>query len=149
MKVLIPTILFFGMCVLLFSCKSNAKVTSLDSYTKNMIAFSTGGGFTGVETIFTVLENGQVFSASGLDPKKTVAFGSLPTKTTKSFFEKVNQINWAKNPINDPGNLYHTLSFGTNGNMKKQVWGGGKETPSKEITDLYYELSNTINALKK
>jgi hypothetical protein len=149
MKVLLPVILFFSFSLLLVACKTNAKVTSLDSYTKNMIAFSTGGGFTGVETIFTVLENGQVFSASGLDPKKTVAFGNIPTKTTKSFFEKANQINWAKDPINDPGNLYHTLSFGTNGSMKKQVWGGGKETPSKEITDLYYELSNTINALKK
>lgn len=149
MKAIIPAILFFGMCVLLFSCKSSAKVTSLDTYTKNMISFSTGGGFTGVETIFTLLENGQVFSASGLDPKKTVAFGQLPTKTAKAFFEKANQINWTKEPLNDPGNIYHTLSFGTNGNAVKQVWGGGKATPSKEITDLYYELSNTINALKK
>jgi hypothetical protein len=149
MKVLTPVLLIFGMCVMLMSCKSNAKVTSLDNYTKNMIAFSTGGGFTGVETIFTILENGQVFSASGLDPKKTMLFGKLPVKATKSFFEKANQINWEKEAINDPGNLYHTLSFGTNGSMKKQVWGGGKETPSKEITDLYYELSNAINALKK
>jgi hypothetical protein len=88
MKVLTPVLLIFGMCVMLMSCKSNAKVTSLDNYTKNMIAFSTGGGFTGVETIFTILENGQVFSASGLDPKKTMLFGKLPVKAAKSFLKK-------------------------------------------------------------
>lgn len=114
-----------------------------------MISFSTGGGFTGAETIFTLLENGQVFSASGMAPEKALPIATLPSKSIKGFFEKVNQINWAKEAINDPGNMYHTLSFGTNGNMKKQIWGGGKETPSKEITDLYYELSNTLNALKK
>lgn len=114
-----------------------------------MISFSTGGGFTGSETIFTILENGQIFSASGIAPDKAVPFGNLSSKTTKAIFEKINQINWAKNPINDPGNLYHTLSFGTKGNMIKQIWGGGKETPAKEITDVYYEISKQINGLKK
>jgi hypothetical protein len=149
MKFLISATLIFGLAFFAVSCKTNAKVTSLDNYTKNMIAFSTGGGFTGAETIFTVLENGQIFSASSLNPSQALPLGKLPTKSAKAFFEKVNQINWAKTPINDPGNVYHTLSFGTKENMIKQVWGGGKETPSKEITDLYYELSNTINALKK
>jgi hypothetical protein len=88
MKVLTPVLLIFGMCVMLMSCKSNAKVTSLDNYTKNMIAFSTGGGFTGVETIFTILENGQVFSASGLDPKKTIAVWKITHESRQVFFRK-------------------------------------------------------------
>ena len=149
MKTVLSATFIFCLVFFVLSCKTNAKVSSPSAYTKNMIAFSTGGGFTGVETVFTILENGQVFSASALTPDKATPIAQLPSKVVKAFFEKVNQINWAKEAINDPGNIYHTLSYGTNGNMKKQVWGGGKETPSKEITDLYYELSNAINALKK
>lgn len=55
-----------------------------------------------METCFTILENGQVFSASGLDPKKTMLFGKLPVKAAKSFLKKQNQINWEKEAINDP-----------------------------------------------
>lgn len=75
--------------VLITSCKSSEKVVAISDYKKNMLVVSTGGGFTGAEAIFTILENGQVFSASGFTPEKVTALGQLNTKTVKSLFLKL------------------------------------------------------------
>jgi len=149
MKLFITTPQLILVFSFLFSCKTQQTITTPEQFSKNIISFSSGGGFTGAETIYTILENGQVFSSSGLDTKKFTLLSALPKKQVKAIFEKTLQINWAKDAINDPGNIYHTLSFGTTKDMKKQVWGGGKQSPSKEITDLYYELNTIINPKTK
>ncbi len=141
--------LFSVAIVLMASCKSVEKVTSITEYKKNMLVVSSGGGFTGAETIFTILENGQVFSSSGFTPDKTTSIGQLKAKVVKELFIKAGNIDWDKIAINDPGNMYKTLSFGKNEQMKKQVWGGSKASPPADFINLYDEIKVLVSTFKK
>lgn len=131
------------------SCKSSEKVATIAEYKKNILAISSGGGFTGAETIYTILENGQVFSSSGFAPDKTTAIGQLKVKEVKDLFLKASKIDWTKLSINDPGNMYKTLSFGKNEQMKKQVWGGNNAIASTDFINLYEEINKLVKPLKK
>lgn len=135
--------------VLMTSCKSSEKVSALADYKKNMLTVSSGGGFTGAEMILTLLENGQVFSSSGFAPDKVTELGQLKSKEVKNIFSKASKIDWKSTSINEPGNMYKTLSFGKNGSMSKQTWGGSSAVPSAELLNLYEEINQLVKPLIK
>lgn len=126
------------------SCKNQQKVASLNDYKNNIISFGSGGGFAGTETTYSVLENGQVFVSTGLATMTTTKFKSISKKQAKILFEKAAKIDWSKPTINDPGNIYYTLGYGKGDAATKQIWGNNQVQPSKEITELYTELSQVI-----
>lgn len=126
------------------SCKSQQKIAAenLSTYSKNVITFGNGGGFASIETTYTLLENGQLFSTTGLE-NKTIALSTLNKKQTKSFFEKASKINWST-ALNAPGNTYKFIALGNQNNLSKIIWGNNQQFPTKEISELYESLITII-----
>ncbi|MBK8353298.1 MAG: hypothetical protein IPL21_17070 [Saprospirales bacterium] len=116
----------------------------MNDYKNNIISFGSGGDFAGTETTYSILENGQVFVSTGLATMTTTKFNSISKKQAKILFEKAAKIDWSKPTINDPGNIYYTLGYGKGDAATKQIWGNNQVQPSKEITELYTELSQVI-----
>lgn len=134
----------FAALVLLSSCKTNQKVTSLNDYKNNIISFGSGGGFTGEETIYSLLENGQIFVSKGLVTKTTNLHSTISKKEAKALFEKALKIDFTKESINAPSNKYYTLSFGKYNEAKQLIWGNNVQSPSTQIKELYDELITII-----
>lgn len=136
-KILFLTLVFFS------ACKASQKAISLTEYKDNIISFSTGGGFTGEETTYYILENGQLYVEKGVVEKSTKLFSTLSKKETKVLFEKASKLNWSKQ-INASGNIYHTIAFGKYNESKKIIWGNNQESPSEDILKFYTELNSII-----
>lgn len=137
-------LIFLITAISIYACKAQKNITSLNDYKNNIISFSSGGGFTGIETSYFILENGQVYTSTGVAANTITKFTTISKKQTKSLFEKAAKIDWLKPAVNDPGNIYYTLSFGKNNEMKKQIWGNKQQNPSQDILDFYTELNKII-----
>lgn len=105
---------------------SSSKIPAQESYT----LLGDGGGFTGVETIYKIWDNGRI-------EKDGQILGRIPAdemqqlKTNKATLQ-LDQIEWVK-----PGNIYHLLEFSQGGMAKRMVW-DPYDTEHPKPLELYY-----------
>lgn len=103
------------------------------------IVFGDGGGFAGIETSYTLLENGQFFKQVGVDGAMT-ELKSIKSKEAKKLFDKVNSLQLFKLDIEKPGNLYYFLRQVTDHLDSRVTWGAGDYLPPEGIVSVYKEL---------
>lgn len=110
------------------------------------ILFGSGGGFTGVETTYILMENGQLFQAN-LD-ETFVELHVLDKSTTKDFFDRLTDCNMAEMDFNKPGNMYFFLEEKGKKVNKRLVWGDQRSgRPSDMVHKLHGELIRTVRDL--
>ncbi len=103
------------------------------------IVFGDGGGFAGIETSYTLLENGQIFKQVGMDGAMT-EMKAIKSKEAKKLFDKVNSLQLFKLDIEKPGNLYYFLRQVTDHLDSRVTWGAGDYLPPEGIVSVYKEL---------
>ena len=135
MKKLLPIIAF---SVLLFNqCKVVRH--SADKLPTKQIIFGDGGGFSGIETSYTLLENGQLFKQVGTDgPYQELK--SIKPKEAKVFFGKVASLQLYKMDIEMPGNLYYFLREVNETIDSRVTWGAGDYLPPRALVSTYKDL---------
>src|SRR5689334_19812805 len=96
---------FYSSLIFLFvGCAGPRDVTLPAEWKGNKLQFGSGGGFTGAVHIYTLLDNGQLFSETGLvitGPKQLRKVGKTETK---KLFAKAAKIAWGEKDISEPGN---------------------------------------------
>lgn len=113
------------------SC-NNMKAVQSDEYIK----IGNGGGFTGIETIYTVYKNGQIEQNGKIMNK-------LKSSDVNQIFNnietlKLNSIEW-----NKPGNLYKFIEYSINGQVHKKTW-DSNSTEINEKLNLFYDHVNYL-----
>ncbi len=106
--------------------------------TRQMI-FGNGGGFVGIETSYTFLENGQIFKKTGVD-SAYLELKSIPTKQAKALFERLASLQLYKLDIEKPGNLYYFLREVNSEIDGKVTWGAGDFLPPQNLVSFYKDL---------
>ncbi|MEL7340873.1 MAG: hypothetical protein AAGM67_10330, partial [Bacteroidota bacterium] len=97
--------------ILLSSCKS--RPVDPETYTKRIVKFGSGGGFTGFYTHYQLLENGDLFMQK--DPDSTMQYLlRVKKKLRKPVFAQLDSIEIEAFAYDQPGNLsqYVETSFG-------------------------------------
>ena len=139
MKKLIPlsilTLLFFAQCKVV-------KYTP-DKLPTKQVTFGEGGGFAGVETVYTLLENGQIFKQIGAESTYE-ELKSIKPKAAKSIFEKVHSLQLYKMDIERPGNLYYFLQEVNEAIDSRVVWGSGDYIPPASVISVFKELKEVV-----
>jgi hypothetical protein len=139
MKKLLP---FLAFSLLLFSHCKITKYTPDKLPSKYMI-IGDGGGFAGIETSYTLLENGQVFRKVGSGGNYE-ELKAIKVKDAKALFEKLSSLQLYKLDIEKPGNLYYFVRDVNTNTDSRVTWGAGDYLPPQSIISFYKEVSSTL-----
>ena len=144
-KLIIASFSLLVVLVLALSCKTT-KYTPAD-FPEDQITFGSGGGFSGIVTDYTLLDNGQMFQRSSTD-NLFVELKSASKKATKQMFHNYKFLGIDTLTINAPGNFYYFIQYtGKDSKEDKLVW-GADQTPTPENLKLYYSLLSSLIAKK-
>lgn len=137
-KSLIP-LLFF---IVFFSCKSQQYGS--DHLPEKQLVFGKGGGFSGAEDAFSLLENGQLFQLSSLTNERRELKG-IKKKEAKSYFTQIYDLRLPETDFDHPGNVYYYLEV-VNGEGKYRVtWGSN----AHEVPETYKTLHKQLMTITK
>lgn len=140
----IPEILLLA---LFLGCK--APVYTPETTPDLQLLCGTGGGFSGVETTFSLLKNGQVFMKQGVG-SSWVSVGKLPEPQTRQLFNSYETLALAKLEFNEPGNLYHFVGSNVQGKIHQVTWDPGQwQKAPKGAVDFYKVIGGLTSRLKK
>ncbi|MFT4849815.1 MAG: hypothetical protein ACI83B_002363 [Sediminicola sp.] len=98
------------------------------------IQFGTGGGFTGVETMYTLNQDGDI------KDKSDTVLHNMSKKDVLEFFEKASKnkdIEFQK-----PENLYSLFAIITESDTNRIIWGRESTAVPPDILDLHKNLMN-------
>lgn len=129
-----------GICVIiagLFSCKTSYETP--EEFPKSQIIVGNGGGFTGKEQIYTVLENGQMFHYNGIKETQS-KMERLDKAKTKQLFADMKAADIANIKCNDPGNMYYFVAFKKGEEEHKATWGGSKQEAPAALEAIYKQV---------
>ncbi|MEO1257452.1 MAG: hypothetical protein AAFZ15_01600 [Bacteroidota bacterium] len=135
MKKLIPII---ACSLLLFAHCKVVKYTP-DKLPTKQIIFGDGGGFAGIETSYTLLENGQLFRQVDVEGAYQ-ELKPIKPKEAKVFFDKVASLQLYKMDIEKPGNLYYFMREINESIDSRVTWGAGDYLPPKALVSTYRDL---------
>ena len=116
------------------------------SYSPNQLPdqqliFGKGGGFSGIETSYTLLNNGQLFKSNSADTS-LIELKKIAKSEAKRLFSTLEAVGFDSIQLNSPGNLYQFIESQTEGKTHKVVWGADESTsPIPEaLKDFYKNL---------
>ncbi len=123
------------------ACKST-KYTAAKLPAKQL-RWGSGGGFTGKETSYALLENGQIFRFRTLD-NSTAEEAATKAKTAAGLFSTAETIGLADVALDKPGNMYYFLELRREGTDAHRVTWGDASPPNQEVQDFYRVLQQLI-----
>lgn len=98
-----------------------------------------GGGITGRETTWTLLDNGQIFVLE--QGGQLTETGHIKSKKAKEFYRQSEALGLSKVVFQHPGNTYEFLET-VNGDAVRRVSWGAKDHPvDQKIKDFYDQLN--------
>lgn len=131
------------LTLLLTACKTTRYTP--EKFPVRQIVFGDGGGFAGIETSYTLLENGQIFKQVGVEGAYT-ELKAIKAKQAKELFDKVNSLHIFKLDIDKPGNMYYFLRQATDNLDSRVTWGAGDYMPPQGLVSVYRELKGIAKA---
>ncbi|HFB99600.1 MAG TPA: hypothetical protein ENJ53_02235 [Phaeodactylibacter sp.] len=134
---------FFFLLTIAYSfsfCKTQQY--SPTDYQKGQIIFGSGGGITGSVMEYSLLENGQLFSKSGMGAE-FVALKKLKSNVVTQLFKNIEVLKLKEVQLNDPGNRYYFIQIKGADTDHKITW--GNNSAPKSVTSFYKILNHIIN----
>lgn len=136
------TLVLLSLSITFYCCKSYTP----DQLPEKQLVFGNGGGFAGIETAYTLLENGQLFKHNSHDsiPKELTKLGR---KTAQQFFTALNDMAFDTISLNDPGNIYQFIQLQEEGKTHKVTWNAANEAADStqlQIGTVYKDLVKLI-----
>ncbi len=136
MKFTLIVLSLLAVAALLVFCK-HTKYTA-DNLPKEQIRFGKGGGFTGVEESFTLLENGQLFDG------KKVALDSAKRRIAKTCFKAIGRLGLEKLDFKHPGNTYSFIEVPAGDGFNRIAWGAADMPIDSNIAKLHGKLMGLL-----
>ena len=140
MKILLISIALLATATLFWFCKQPKYTT--ENFPDKQLRWGSGGGFTGKENSFTLLENGQIFKA-GAENKMTELEKTKAGKA-KKLFELAKTLDLTKLDFQHPSNIYSFMEYQEGDMVKRVSWGDPKFPVDDRIKDLFAQLNALV-----
>ena len=128
--------LFLLLCAGLACCKSTHYTAG--QLPAKQIRWGEGGGFTGRETTFILLDNGQIFRKEGMKDQFT-ELSSISQSKAKHLYKRAEKLGLMNLDFQDPGNIYSFIEIIDGDQVRRIVWGGNKPLPPA-VAEYYQAL---------
>lgn len=126
-------------------CKAPSSSYTTDNLPEKQIRWGNGGGFTGKESQYILLENGQIF-AGGATAK---ALDGTRRAKAKKLFKTMEKIGLKSLEFQYPGNTYKYIEVVDGGKTRRIVWGDSQHIVSADVQDFYQKLSELVAQAKE
>jgi len=136
----IRVLLFLFITTLFASCSSTGKVT--DNPNGKRLVFGTGGGFTGMYSIYELNEDGNLFAI--LPDSTSKPLKKLKRKQTRNIFAQADKLKLAQPAFNHPGNMTSFIKYVSDSVLTEYKWGDPNVSVPAEIRDLYSQLKSIV-----
>lgn len=127
--------------VLIAGCKTK-KTIQLNSQ-ESKIVFGYGGGFAGLETIYSLRQDGSIATKNDLDDI-WVVHHRIEKNQAAQILSQISDLGLGNYHFSEPGNTYKFLEISLPEKENRIVWGIPDHTPKKEVIILYELLINFI-----
>ncbi|MBK6930002.1 MAG: hypothetical protein IPH12_03750 [Saprospirales bacterium] len=125
-------------------CKHQQQYTG-DNLPAEALYFGNGGGFTGAETAYALLENGQLFKWADKASGAEVLTG-FSRKAARKLFESAQKQEVLKTEFMHPGNMYSFIELHQNGREFHRIaWGDRDHPVDPKIKELHEALMQLTN----
>lgn len=121
--------------------------THVSAQEHSTILLGTGGGITGVATVYRITPGGKVFRGKGVGEVKYTECGKIKRAKAKKMIGKVAAIVSSTN-FDHPGNLYYFLALQENDGEKKITWGDADHMVPDNVKSIFDEVQDAIADLK-
>lgn len=143
MKILFASLLVaLVLGIVLSACKS--KKTVIDPMTAPSIVWGNGGGFTGKEVSFRLLQNGKIYKTEGLNSGMQLELKPIKAKVAKAMFSAATELNLNEVALNAPGNMYHFVELQRDGKPYRITWGDKEAELPQKVKDFYVLLNQLV-----
>ncbi len=129
---LLTLLIFFAAC---------SKKYTAETLPSQRLQFGTGGGFTGQQNAYLLLDNGQIFKQKDLDGKKFEALGKIPKSVASAFYKQCKTYDKLK--VNRPADLYNFITLKNDSTNLKWQWGNGTTVKDSTVNALF-KLHKTL-----
>lgn len=127
------TIRFTFLLTLLFlmACRTTQYTHPAD-YPNASISFGSGGGFSGMVTEFSLLDNGQLLKKLATQDSFEM-LKTIDRKLAKQIFDNYTFLNINQIDHQQPGNLYRFIKYHSGETQNEIVWAPGN-APTDNLT---------------
>lgn len=142
-------ILFLAICtaaLVFWFCKS-PKYTA-DNLPQKQLRWGKGGGFVGKETLFVLLENGQIFK-QGPDTGSLTETGHTRPGKARKLFKLLETTGIQQLDFQHPGNTYKFIDVVSGDTIRRVSWGDPQQSLDAAVADLYAQLEGLVEKNKK
>ncbi|MBK6545990.1 MAG: hypothetical protein IPO78_05135 [Saprospiraceae bacterium] len=94
------------------------------------IRIGNGGGFTGIETVFSISRNGQIEQDGKLVDR-------LKKTDVEQIITNIEVLGLDQIELNQPGNIYKFIEYSMEGKTHRICWDANSELVNKNL-NLYY-----------
>ncbi len=126
---LLASLLFF------ISCSSSKQGSNPE-----FIRIGNGGGFSGLETIYTLKLNGQVEKGNEL-------IGKLKKADLNQILRNIEVLNLDQIELNQPGNMYKFIEYNLKGKIHRMTWDSNSSEVNNNLNLFYNHLFHLIQKL--
>lgn len=140
--ILTPVAISLLLCIYVLGCRPQFYTPA--TYKGKQLIFGNGGGFSGAETQYILLENGQLFTNNSL-AEKPQFLKILPKNISRQLFEKALQVQLMNTAFNHPGNIYHFIGIKDKNHFQQVTWGDKNYKVPTAIEELFQLLMVSSN----
>lgn len=135
--------LAFAMVALFLFMQCKTTTYTPDNMPDQKLTFGNGGGISGIETTYTILENGQIFRQVGIG-KTLEEIEKISKRKAKKCFEGAEQLDKFATEDFQPGNTYFFVSHQKEDMIRRISWFEGGEDKTKDLYTYYKTLRSYI-----
>lgn len=140
MKTIVISFLLPAMVGLFFACKPTKYTPG--NFPDRQLRWGSGGGYTGKETMYTLLENGQIFLLKNAGEFTETT--SAKPKRAKDLYNLMETLGLSKVEFKHPGNTYHFIEVLNGDSVHRISWGMKNNPVNPEISEFFRQLSELI-----
>lgn len=112
-----------------------------------LLVVSSGGGVTGVATVYQISPDGKVLKGKGLGQVNYSEQGNIKKSVARKYYRKIRKLVENTPSFNYPGNLYYSLAAMENGKETKMTWGDAQHPVPEKAKNLYQEITGILTSL--
>jgi hypothetical protein len=135
------TLLFLA----LLSFLACSKKYTAETIPAERLQFGTGGGFTGQQTIYVLLSNGQIFKQKGLDGKKFESIGKVKKAAAKQLYERCSAYQKVK--LDRPADMNHFVGMHNDSTKFNWQWGANLNTKDSTVNSMFQLHKDLLNLI--
>ena len=115
---------------------------------QNSMLIGSGGGLTGMATVYKITPDGKVLKGKGIGEIKYTECAKMKKAHALNYLQSVSEQTEATPKFDHPGNLYFFIGYAENNSERKVTWGDMGNPVPESIQKLYQEINTTLNSIR-